>query len=164
MSRRSTRGSTTFAYDTGHQEILQVVLSRVDSPVTHGQPEFEDPASFFERNPAPDTNTAGMPSTYTDYGGELHWGRPLDLDYTIGLRYRVAPPRLDEDDAVPLIPFEFSNVLITGALAGVERHWENFDVAAVYERKVEDLAEDMLQRYGLRQLRVGKSSLRGRRG
>lgn len=63
-----------------------------------------------------------------------------------------------------MIPPDFSNVLITGALAGVERHRENFDVAAVYERKVEDLAEDMLQRYGLRQLRVGKSSFRGRRG
>ncbi|MCJ1694643.1 hypothetical protein MT349_02515 [Rathayibacter caricis] len=87
-------GSTTFAYDTGHPEILQIVMSRVDSPVTHGQPEFEDPASFFERNPAPDTNTAGMPSTYTDYGGELRWGRPLDLDYDrASLPRRYAPLR-----------------------------------------------------------------------
>ncbi|MWV58212.1 phage adaptor protein [Rathayibacter sp. VKM Ac-2754] len=155
--------STTFAYDIGHQEILQVVLSSVASPATHGQPEVVEPSAFFERNAVPDTNAAGMPSTYTDYAGELYWDRPLDLDYTIGLRYRVAAPRL-EDDAAPLIPEEFSNVLVEGGLAGVERHRENFDIASLHERKVEDLAEDMLQRYGLRQFRVGKSSLRGRRG
>jgi hypothetical protein len=156
-------GSTTFGYDTGHQEILQVVLSSVASPVTHSQPEFEDPTSFFERNPAPEANSAGMPTYYTDYAGELWWDRPLDLDYTIGMRYRVAPPRF-EDDTIPLIPEEFSKLLVQGGLAGVERYRENFDIASLHERKVEDLAEDILQRYGLRQLRVGKSSLRGRRG
>ncbi|QHC73781.1 hypothetical protein [Rathayibacter sp. VKM Ac-2805] len=155
--------STTFAYDSGHQEILQLVLSSADQAASLSHPQFIEPTEFFERNPVPDTNPAGRPSTYTDYGGELYWDRPLDTDYTIWLRYRVAAPRLS-DDSAPLIPEEFSNLLVEGGLAGVERYRENFDVAALHDRRVEDLAEDMLQRYGLRQLRVGKSSLRGRRG
>ncbi|QHF24222.1 hypothetical protein GTU73_09495 [Rathayibacter sp. VKM Ac-2804] len=72
--------STTFAYDIGHQEILQVVLSSVASPATRGQPEFVESSASFDRNPVPDTNAAGMPSTYTDYAGELYWDRPLDLE------------------------------------------------------------------------------------
>jgi hypothetical protein len=155
--------ATTYAFDEDHQQIIQVVLNHADlgSP---SLPDYLPPTDFFDRFPLPDTETAGLPNYYTDYGGELYWNRPLDKAYTFGMRYIKASPLLvDSDAAVPTIPESFKDIYIKGGLAGVEQYRENFDVAAVYQREVEDLTEDLLGRYGLRKMQPGKARTTRRR-
>lgn len=158
-----SQDSTTYSYDCDHQAIVQVVLSHADvaDPIV---PTYLSHTLFFDRFPLPDTNTQEAPRYYTDYGGELYWNCPLDRAYTLGLRYIAASKRLeDTDDCTPAIPEEFKEIYIVGALAEVEQYRENFDIAAVHRRRVEDLEADLIARYGLRKLQPGKAKTTRRR-
>lgn len=152
-----TISTTTYSYDDDHQQVIQIVLSHaaLETPL---QPEYLAPDEFFERFPLPETETAGAPRYYTDFERKIHWNCPLDRGYTLGMRYLVAPTRLEDSDASsPDIPVEFKDILLKGALASVEQFRENFDIAAVYKREVEDLESDMIARYGLRKMQPGKA-------
>ena len=152
-----TISAVTHAYDADHQQIIQVVLSHLTLS-TPQLPEYVPSNEFFERWPVPDTNTPGLPSYYTDYGHELYFDRPVDLAYTLAMRYLAAPARLtDTDTSVPQIPEEFKSILIKGGLSGIEKYRENDDIAALYDRDIEDLSSDMLGRYGLRKMQPGKA-------
>lgn len=158
-----TSGTTTFSYDTDHQQVIQVVMSHadIDSPY---QPQYLAPDEFFERFPLPESEPAGEPRFYTDFEYKLHWSAPLDRNYTLGMRYLAAPSRLeDTDSSTPDIPEEFKEILLSGALAQVEKYRENHDIAGVYKREVEDLEADMLARYGLRKMQPGKARTVNRR-
>lgn len=149
---------------TPYQSILGLVLSHIDL-AQPAQPEYMPPDSFFETFPAPETQPQGVPHYYTDFGGVIYWSCPLDKAYSLGLRYQAAPKRLSADGDVPDLPEEFSDLLIKGGLAGVEEFRENFDIAAVRKREIEDLSRDLLGRYGLRKMQPGKvKSVRFHRG
>lgn len=157
-------GSLVFQYDCDHQEIIQVVLSHADLGYP-AQPEYLTNQEFFARFPLPENNPAGLPRYYTDFGGELYWDVPLDKQYSIAMRYIEASGELEDNtDCRPTIPREFSDIYVNGGLAGVEQYRENFDIAAVYKREVEDLAEDLLGRYGLRKRQPGKARTIRRQG
>lgn len=146
-----------------YQSLLKVFFSHTDlgQPVA---PEYLSPSEFFDTYPAPEAAPQGLPRFFTDYGGVLHFSCPLDRDYKLALIYQAAPKRLDDDLVVPDIPEEFSEILIKGGLAGIEQYRENFDIAALHERAIEDLTEDLLGRYGLRVIKPGKVRIRSRRG
>lgn len=98
------------------------------------------------------TTTAGQPNTFTFYGRTIIFNCPADQSYTVTLHYTRRPSQLENDSDVPDIPLDYKELLIRGALAGVEEYRENFEIGGVHRRKVEELAEDMNLRYGLRQL------------
>ncbi len=155
--RTLTIGSVLFEPPTDYQQSFQVVLT-APTLGTPAQPVFLSNVEFFERFPATDTYNPGCPLYYTDFGGDLYWDRPLDVVYTLGLRYITASPTLtDSTSSTPIIPVEFSELYIRGGLAGVEEYRENLDISAVHQRRVEDIAEDMLGRYGLRKMQPGKA-------
>lgn len=157
-------GDATYNSTAPYQSILGLTLSHVDL-AQPAQPEYMTPDSFFETFPAPETQPQGVPTYYTDFGGVIYWSCPLDKTYSLGLRYQAAPKRLAVDKDIPDLPEEFSDLLIEGGLAGVEEYRENFDIAAVHKRAVEDLARDLLGRYGLRKVQPGKvKSTRFHRG
>lgn len=156
-------GSTNYSYDCEHQEIIQIVFSHADlsSPSIL---TYLPSAEFFERFPDPETGTAGLPTYYTDFGDQLYFDVPLDKGYSIGMRYITASHRLEDDeDCTPDLPQSFSDIYIKGALAGIEQSRENFDIAAVYKREIEDLTEDLVNRYSLRKMQPGKVGTTRRR-
>lgn len=158
-----SEGSTTYEYDCDHQEIIQLIL--VDESTvrpTIYQPNYISSNEFFDIYPSPEDNNENPPFNYTDYDGEIVFPAPLDRDYVVKMRYIESPRTLtDSTSSKPQIPVEFKNILIKGGLAGVEQYRENFDIAALYERRVEDLASDMLGRYGARKMGPGKARTRG---
>lgn len=148
--------STDYEYDCDHQQIIQVVVSHTSLSVP-AEPTYLTPDEFFERYPMPSRLDQGLPLHYTDYAHKLYWSCPLNLAYTLGMRYQRAPARLVNATDVPEIPVEFGDILFEGGMAGVERYRENHDIAAIHDRAVERRSEDFLGRYGLRKRGLGKA-------
>ena len=99
---------------------------------------------------------------YTIFGNNLFYGLPdisdeVDAEgdekfYTIDLYYLAKPKMLVQPTDTPVIPYEFSEALVLSALARAERLRDNFDYAAIYENKCENLVTSMKARYCPRQL------------
>jgi hypothetical protein len=51
----------------------------------------------------------------------------------------------------PVIPYEYGEALLLGALARAEQLRDNFDYAQIYENKKEELITNMKERYCPRQ-------------
>lgn len=154
-------GSLTFEYDCDHQEIIQLILVNETDNSVH-LPQYLQPNEFYDNFPDPSISPSSAPFNYTDFNGEIVFQAPLDKDYTVKMRYVESPNTLTDSTTSKLqIPQEFKNIYIKGGLAGIEQFRENFDIAALYERKVEDLADDMLGRYAPRKMGPGKASTRG---
>lgn len=99
---------------------------------------------------------------FTIFGGNLFYDVPKVTDdeyeggeerfYEIKLYYLAKPLPLANDTDVPIIPYEFGEILVMGALARAERLRDNFDYAAIYENKYDELVTNMKLRYCPRQL------------
>ena len=70
-----------------------------------------------------------------------------DEYYEITLYYIAKPVPMVQETDVPIIPYEFGEVLVMGALARAERLRDNFDYAAIYENKYDELVTNMKLRY-----------------
>lgn len=100
---------------------------------------------------------------FTVFGSKLFYNVPDVSDeededgeekfYTLNLFYLAKPLPLVEETDVPVIPYEFGEVLVMGALARAERLRDNFDYAAIYENKYDELVTNMKLRYCPRQAR-----------
>lgn len=98
---------------------------------------------------------------YTIFGDELFYGLPDVADqlddegeekfYTLDLFYLARPKRLTIPSDAPVIPYEFGEAIILGALARAEQLRDNFDYAQIYENKKEDIVLSMKERYCPRQ-------------
>lgn len=95
---------------------------------------------------------------YTVFSGQVFYALPDISDdentdyYELTLYYLAKPLPLVNDTDVPIIPYEFGEALVMGALARAERLRDNFDYAAIYENKYDDLVTNMKLRYCPRQL------------
>jgi hypothetical protein len=150
-------GDTTYTYTTDHQQIIQIVLTHISLPGP-AKPTYLPADEFFERFPLGATPApAGAPQFYTDFGRKLYWSRPLDLPYTLGLRYQASPGQMPNETDTPDIPIEFREIYLEGGMAAVEQWRENGDIGTLRLRNMEELAEDLLGRYGLRKRGPGKT-------
>jgi hypothetical protein len=143
-----TTGGLSYDYPSDLQTILGLSLTNGTETLRPAYMAYQD---FDAQYPSPDDLAAGFPQHYTDYGRTLYWNAPLDKNYNLKLKYLRRPTTVTKT-ATPDIPVEYKQILIKGALAGIEEYRENYDIAAVHLRKVEDLAEDFLTRYSPRQL------------
>lgn len=98
---------------------------------------------------------------FTVFGGQLLYNVPdiedeVDEDgderfYELSLYYLAKPLPLVNNTDVPIIPYEYGELLVMGALARAERLRDNFDYAAIYESKYDELVTNMKLRYCPRQ-------------
>lgn len=106
---------------------------------------------------------------YTVIGNQIHFHLPDDFNcddddlvpdefYTVKLYYEAKPVALAESTDVPLIPSEYGEILVLGALARAERRRGNYDFAQIYENRENELITNMAMRYGPRQLEMGNRS------
>ena len=99
---------------------------------------------------------------YTIFGNELFYSVPdiagdRDEDgdskfYTLDLFYLAKPIKLVNDTDKPVIPYEYGEALVLGALARAEQLRDNFDYAQIYENKQDEILTSMKERYCPRQL------------
>lgn len=99
---------------------------------------------------------------YTIFGNQLFYGLPSiendktptgeDKFYELSLFYLAKPLAMASDSDKPLIPYEFGEILVLGALARCEQRRDNFDYAGIYESKMDELVTNMKLRYCPRQL------------
>ena len=99
--------------------------------------------------------------TYTIFGNELLYSLPNVEDqigtdgdekfYTLSLFYLAKPKTMTQDTDIPVIPYEYGEALLLGALARAEQLRDNFDYAQIYENKREELITNMKERYCPRQ-------------
>ena len=99
--------------------------------------------------------------TYTIFGNQLYYSLPdiegeLDEEgdekfYTLDLYYLARPKMLVQSTDKPVIPYEYGEALLLGALARAEQLRDNFDYAQIYENKKEELITNMKERYCPRQ-------------
>lgn len=113
-------------------------------------PQFVSPEDFERNFMNVESYSTGAPSHYTLFENEIVFNTILDKTYSLVIKYTRTPKLLTTANT-PDIPQEFKWILINGALAGIEEYRQNFDIAAIYRRKVEDLAESFRLRYLTRQ-------------
>lgn len=99
--------------------------------------------------------------TYTIFGNELFYSLPdiedikdddgEEMFYTLDLYYLAKPKMLVNPTDKPVIPYEYGEALLLGALARAEQLRDNFDYAQIYENKKEELITNMKERYCPRQ-------------
>lgn len=119
--------------------------------------EYMDYKDFLNREKGSGTKNY----RFTVYGGQVFYDVPdvsteIDEDgderfYEITLYYLAKPLPLADDTDVPIIPYEFGEILVMGALARAERLRDNFDYSAIYENKYDELVTNMKLRYCPRQ-------------
>jgi hypothetical protein len=98
--------------------------------------------------------------TYTMFGGKMFFHLPKIDPNTESDAMRAYESRhfylakvipLKKDSDKPVIPYEYGEALVLGAMARSERRRDNFDVATDYENKMGAIVENMRLRYGPRQ-------------
>lgn len=99
---------------------------------------------------------------YTIFGNQLFYGLPCiendktsngdDKFYELSLYYLAKPRAMVSETDKPLIPAEFGEILVLGALVRCEQRRDNFDYAGIYEAKMDELVTNMKLRYCPRQL------------
>ena len=152
-------GSTE--YDLSDEVDVVVSLELVDDSNRAVKPRYLGYQEFYDRY-EPDVASAATPCHYTIFASTIVWQAPLDRAYTMNIRYIKTPTAL-EASTEPDIPERFKAILINGALQRVAEYRGNYDIAALHERKVEELTEDMLGRLSLRQVASNHKARFGRR-
>ena len=100
--------------------------------------------------------------TYTIFGNQLFYSVP-DIErkyededeqkfYDLRLAYLAKPVAMTKSTDVPLIPAEFGELLVLGALARLERIRGNYDFAGIHDNKKDELITNMKLRYCPRNL------------
>lgn len=101
---------------------------------------------------------------YTLIGNTIHFYLPEDTFgcdeddtipdefYTMKLYYQAKPVKLQNPTDVPLIPSEYGEILVLGALVRAERRRGNYDFAQIFDNHKAELLTNMAMRYGPRQL------------
>ena len=99
--------------------------------------------------------------TYTIFGDQLFYSLPNvenqtdnngeEKFYKLSLFYLAKPRALTDSTDVPVIPYEYGEALLLGALCRAEQLRDNFDFAQIYENKKEELITNMKERYCPRQ-------------
>lgn len=139
-------GSREIELDAEVQTVdyLALEIDSLDHPVA-----YVPHRSFYE---AALSDDEGQPGYFTFFGRSILFSTPADVAYPVKLHYTRRPATLTNSTDVPDIPEDFREILIRGALSRIEEYRENYDIAALHQRRVEELTESMSLRYGLRQL------------
>lgn len=100
--------------------------------------------------PTPGNNTPGQIGHWTLYAGNMLTSAPTDQTYTLTVFYIKKPDLLVNNDDVPEIPEEFSELLVLGAFIRILKRNEDYDLAAQQEVEYERQLTMLVNRYGFR--------------
>ena len=106
--------------------------------------KYISPEDFFK-------NTKAHTFVYTVFANQLFWQLrkdPEDKGFTVTHLYLVNPLPLTNSTDRPVIPPQYMEALILGALARAEEVRDNYDYAQLYRNQQDQLLTNMKLRYG----------------
>ena len=143
--------ATIFQYPTDVAIAQSHVITAPDGSQKDLHDGYLDFRTFNSMFPTPANNTPGAIGYWTLYGGNILTSCPTDDEYTLTIFYIKKPTKLVEDDDVPQIPEEFSELLVLGAYIRVLQRNEDFDQADYIKKNEYNNQLDLLvSRYGFR--------------
>lgn len=129
------------------------LLNRTGSPYYYNfTKRYLDYNEFVEWYPAADLLPATPPSKWTLYAGQIRWSAPADQNYTFRLEYLKSCPLLSNDTDVSVIPDEFSEILVEGALVRLQKRDDNYDLASDEVPYLGLMENQIVERYGRGQM------------
>lgn len=153
--KASTQGSDILPLPSNFQSLFTLVAKGEQGLMPL---EYMPKEDFF----ALDKDDSRKNYKYTIFGNQLFYGLPNiendktptgdDKFYELSLYYLAKPRAMVSENDKPLIPAEFGEILVLGALARCEQRRDNFDYAGIYEAKMDELVTNMKLRYCPRQL------------
>jgi hypothetical protein len=150
VSGALTVGVSTFEQQDDHQATIGgVIISPTVSTdyVILDEDNYLAHRDFFARFPNHASLTNGRPSSWTEFGDQVYFDRPVDLTYTFLQRYYRIPTALSSSGDVPDLPEVFRELLELYAVYRAEKYRGNHDVAATFKQEYEDGLEAMAMRY-----------------
>lgn len=157
-----TIGRYTYDQQADHQSTIGGIVYDPNTTATQfilDKNSYLRPDDFFKQYPLPSTQTAGLPSYWTEFGDQVYFNRPADATYTFLQRYYRYPPELSATTDVPVVPLPFRELLELYADARGEKYRGNHDVGATYMQQFEDGLENMVLRYAQRTQVTGTSTM-----
>lgn len=143
----NSAGELDLPYD--YQSTLYV-FARKEKHDPREQLAYISPSEFFDQ-------TRNRDFTYTVYGNTLFYKLPKKYNndgecdccgWHVMHLYLAKPKIMKKDGDKPIIPYEYQEALLLGALARAEQRRDNFDYAQIYFNKQNDLLVNMKLRYG----------------
>ena len=105
--------------------------------------------------PDPDNTTtypANVPQYWYIYGETIKlFPAPSDA-FSLTLQYYKKPTVSTSDDAVPEVPSEFEEILVSGAAYRVLQVKDNYDQASIHENKYNELLQKLVVKYSVPQV------------
>lgn len=124
---------------TGGME--KIILPSDVREIDNSHPDYEDSGSF----------GTGAPVNWYKYAQTIKVYPEPDQAYTVTLRYIKKPTLLSSGSDVPSLPSEFEEALVLGASYRVLQVKDNFDQAAIYQNKYDELLDKLVMRYSRNQ-------------
>jgi hypothetical protein len=146
-----TIGSYAYAQQSNHQQTIRGIVydpSNTGRRLILDENTYIPHRQFFDQYPAPDLETSGFPSAWTEFGRLIYFNCPMYDDYTFKQRYFRAPTSMSAPTDVPDAPEAFRELLELYALFRSEKKRGNHDIAATHKQDFEDGLENMALRYG----------------
>lgn len=132
----------------------QVVALAVTTDGAEQLITYKSIPQILQEYPDPSSVTSSAPRYWYRYGNEIKVFPSPDLAYTVTLYYIKKPTELSNDADVPEVPSNFEELLVLGATYRVHEVKDNYDKAAITERRYIEALDQMVNRYSKRQARV----------
>lgn len=130
-------------------------VALIQSTSVTGIPGFTDRKtdwrSFFKQHNDINNAPASAILDWTLYAGNVLMSAPTDQDYTMNMFYIRKAKTLKQDDDVPEVPEEFSELLVLGAFMRIQRRNEDFDLARETYAEYKEQLSLLVNRYGFRE-------------
>lgn len=129
-------------------------VALIQSQYLAGAPNFANRkmkfTDFFQKNQDIINEKPSTPDTWTQYAGNILLSAPTDKEYKLTVFYVRKPKDLLQNQDIPEIPSEFSELLILGAFMRIQKRNEDFDLAQNTEAEYDKQLMQLVNRYGLR--------------
>lgn len=149
VSGALTEDEHTYEQQDDHQTTTRLVLihpTNTDSfwDITKYRKNSDD---FFDLYPAPENLDSSQPHYWTEYGDQIYFSCPANLEYTLKQFYQKLPTELSADADIPELPQNFREAIVLGAAFRCEEERGNFDIAAILQNRFNDRISDLMMRF-----------------
>lgn len=135
-----TAGDTTYDLPTGIVRLLSLYDAATQTPLVDTHPDL------LEQLPT----STGKPHSFAFYGSDLTLYPTPQQAITLTMRYRGMPDLMAADGDLPLLPDEYSDLLVTYARGRLFRAEDDIEMATFYKAEFEEGIREMASDFGAR--------------
>ncbi len=142
--------SVMFALPEDLAQLQSAVVTTPEDDVIDIMNKYTGFREFNKAFPKPSLNDAGTIEAWTLYSSNIMLSRPTDIDYELTVFYTMKPTKLELDADVPVIPEDFSELLVLGAYIRCLERNEDFDLAEYIKVEYSNMLDMLVSKYGFR--------------